>query len=71
MAATQRMKEGEPCDLLERLAADPAFPLDERQIRGMLDPQAFVGRSAEQVDAFLDALPLDAEESAEMRPLTV
>ena len=25
MAATARMKEGEPCDLLDRLAADPAF----------------------------------------------
>ena len=28
MAATERMKAGEPCDLLERLADDPAFPLD-------------------------------------------
>ena len=25
MAATARMREGEPCDLLDRLAADPAF----------------------------------------------
>ena len=24
MAATARMKEGEPCDLLDRLASDPA-----------------------------------------------
>ena len=71
MAATQRMKEGEPCDLLERLAADPSFPLDAQQIRAMLDPQAFVGRSVEQVDAFLEALALDAQEATEMRPLTV
>ena len=47
MAATQRMKEGEPCDLLERLAADPSSPLDAQQIRAMLVPQAFVGRSVE------------------------
>lgn len=71
MAATQRMKEGEPCDLLERLAADPAFPLDETQIRAMLDPQAFIGRSVEQVETFLGSIDLDAQETVEMRPLTV
>ena len=32
MAATARMKEGEPCDLLHRLAAEPAFAMTEAEI---------------------------------------
>ena len=71
MAAAQRMKEGEPCDLLDRLAADPAFPLDGAQIRAMLDPVAFTGRAAEQTEAFLASLDLDAQEAAAMQPLAV
>lgn len=71
MAATQRMKDGEPCDLLMRLANDPAFPLNVSEIRVMLDPQRFIGRCEEQVDAFLASLDLDAQEAAKMRPLTL
>ena len=32
MAATARMKEGEPCDLLERLAGDPAFGMTRAEL---------------------------------------
>ena len=71
MAATERMKAGEPCDLLERLADDPAFPLDGAQIRALLDPAAFTGRAAEQTEAFLASLDLDAQEAASLPPLTV
>jgi adenylosuccinate lyase len=39
--------------LLERLAADPDFPLDSDQIKGAIDARAFTGRSAQQVDELL------------------
>ena len=53
-AAARRIKEeGAPNDLLERLAAEPAFAAVKDEIPGMLDPGRFVGRSREQVDAFL------------------
>jgi adenylosuccinate lyase len=39
--------------LLDRLAADPDFPLDRDQIEGAIDARAFTGRSAQQVDEFL------------------
>ena len=59
MAATARMKEGEPCDLLARLAAEPAFGMTEAEMEAVLDPKLYIGRCPEQVDAFL----------AQVRPL--
>jgi adenylosuccinate lyase len=54
VAAARAVKdEGVANDMLDRLAADPAFgvPLDE--LRSALTPQRFTGRSAAQVDEFL------------------
>ena len=59
MAATAKMKEGEPCDLLARLAAEPAFGMTEAEMEAVLDPKLYIGRCPEQVDAFL----------AQVRPL--
>ena len=53
MAATARMKEGLPCDLMERLAAEPAFRMSAQEIEAVLDPRLYIGRCPEQVDAFL------------------
>jgi len=53
LAAAARMKAGEPADLVERIAADPAFGIDEAGIRALLRPERFVGRAPEQVDRFL------------------
>ncbi|MEG1593466.1 MAG: adenylosuccinate lyase [Oscillibacter sp.] len=59
MAATARMKEGESCDLLSRLAAEPVFSMTETEMAALLDPALYTGRCGEQVDSFL----------AEIRPL--
>ncbi len=56
MEATARMKEGESCDLLSRLAAEPAFGMTEEEIREVMKPEAYIGRCAEQVDRFLAKL---------------
>ena len=40
MAATARMKDGEPCDLLDRLAADPAFGMTRPELDRLMDPPA-------------------------------
>ena len=53
MAATAKMKEGEKCDLLSRLAAEPAFGMTEAEMEAVLTPSAYIGRCPEQVDAFL------------------
>ncbi len=53
MAATKRMKEGEPCDLLARLASDDDFPMDEKELQGVLRPEAYIGRCSSQVEEFL------------------
>ncbi len=53
-AAAKRMKtEDGVNDLLDRIAADEAFTAIKDQIDELVDPRAFVGRAAEQVDDFL------------------
>ena len=54
LAAGHRVKdEGKENDLLERIAADPAFGLTREEVMGHLDPSAYIGCCPEQVDAFL------------------
>ena len=66
MEATKRMKEGESCDLLSRLAADPAFGMTETEMEDVLDPQLYIGRCPHQVEEFLAEIqPLLAQASDE------
>src|SRR5687768_11024428 len=54
IAAARAAKDGAPAnDMLERLAADPAFGVPIDDLRSALDPRLFVGRAPEQVDEFL------------------
>ena len=53
MVATAKMKEGEPCDLLQRLAAEPIFGMTIEEMEAVLNPSAYIGRCPEQVEAFL------------------
>jgi adenylosuccinate lyase len=46
-------EEGRQNDLLQRIAADPAFNLSTTDLDGLLDPADYVGRAPEQVDEFL------------------
>ncbi|MGI6736824.1 MAG: adenylosuccinate lyase [Anaerovoracaceae bacterium] len=54
MAAGRRVKEeGAPNDLLDRIAADPAFGMSREQLEGMMDPRSFVGCAVQQTEEFL------------------
>ncbi len=54
MEAGAAVKEnGLPNDLLERIAADPAFRTTLAELEETLDPALFVGRCPEQVDEYL------------------
>ena len=55
MAATKRMKEGLPCDLLDRLAGDPVFGLSRSELEQLMKPRLYIGRCPQQVRKFLDA----------------
>ena len=66
MEATARMKNGEECDLLERLAAEKQFGLSAEEMDSILDPSLYIGRCPQQVTAFLEKVRpllegLDAE----------
>ena len=54
IAAARAVKdEGVRNDLLERLTADPEYPVDLEVLQRVMSPVRFIGRSAEQVDDFL------------------
>lgn len=53
MAAARRIKDGEPGDLLDRIAGDPDFGVGREELEGWMDPGRFVGRAPQQVDRFL------------------
>ena len=53
-AAANRMKaEGLESDLMQRIASDPAFPLDAEKLTSLLAPQKYTGRAQEQTERFL------------------
>jgi adenylosuccinate lyase len=56
LEAAKRVKQdGLDNDLLERIAKDPAFGLDAKALRDVMDPSKFVGRSPEITEEFLAA----------------
>ena len=65
MEATARMKNGEPCDLLQWLSREPAFGLTERELNELLDPRLYIGRCPEQVERFLQKVEPLLSEAAE------
>ena len=53
MEAAAKMKQGEPGDLISRLAASGEFGLTEDEMTALLEPANYIGRCAVQVDKFL------------------
>lgn len=76
MAAASAVKnEGKPCDLIDRIASDPAFSLTRDEIDASLDPQKFTGRSGAQTREFIrdviDPLLAAHPDTAKPKPIEV
>lgn len=56
LAARHVKEEGGENDMIERVAADPSFQLNEEDLRSVLKPENYTGRSAEQVTEYLDEI---------------
>jgi adenylosuccinate lyase len=57
MEAGRNVKvEGEENNLLELIAADPAFHLSLEELKSTMEPSWYVGRAKEQVDAYLSKI---------------
>lgn len=56
MEATAKMKNGEECDLLKRLAQEQEFGLTEEDMNELLRPELYVGRCPEQVEALVEKI---------------
>ncbi len=52
-AAVKVKLEGGQNDLIDRIAADPLFPLSKAEIETHLDPSLYIGRSVSQVEEFI------------------
>ncbi|HAL73970.1 MAG TPA: adenylosuccinate lyase [Clostridiales bacterium] len=68
MDAGRRVKqEGAANDLLSRIAADPAFGMDQADLDQLLDASLYIGRSPQQVEEYLSEYvdSLLAQEKAE------
>jgi adenylosuccinate lyase len=52
-AAAVVKEEGGQNDLVDRIAADPAFMVSRADIEAILEPKRFIGRSAQQVETFV------------------
>lgn len=54
VAAAQQVKlYGERNDLIERIAADPAFELSRAELDGLCDPKGFTGMASHQTEQFI------------------
>jgi len=51
-AASLVKEEGKRNDLLERIAADPAFPQSLEDLYTIMEPSVFIGRSIQQVEEY-------------------
>ena len=72
MAAGKVVKEeGKPNDLLERIAADPAFGMNMEQLQSIMKPENFVGRAPQQTEEFVaEVINPILEENKEVLGLT-
>ena len=56
MEATARMKNGEKCDLIARLASEPEFCMTEAEINEILKPELYIGRCSQQVSEYVNKI---------------
>ena len=55
MQVTREVKlEGKPNTLIAKMAADPAFMMNEDELNSLLEPSKYIGRSKEQVEDFIE-----------------
>ena len=65
VAAGKQVKEGGENDLLDRIAADPAFGLTRKEIDEILQKSRLTGMAAEQTEAYLKEIRALLAENAE------
>ncbi|MBP5159847.1 MAG: adenylosuccinate lyase [Lachnospiraceae bacterium] len=72
MEATAKMKNGEACDLLERLSKESSFGMSLAEMESLLEPANYIGRCPAQVEAYMEKLkPLLDEDALKADELTL
>ena len=77
IAASNAVKmEGKECDLLSRIAGDPAFQVDEETLKASLQPENYIGCAAEQTERFLSSviqpiLDANADQTVQVQEINV
>jgi adenylosuccinate lyase len=71
-SSEKRARDGEPADLLERIANDPVFGLTREEIAAAASPGKLVGRASEQVEIFVrEELDPALEGAAHVEPAAI
>jgi adenylosuccinate lyase len=71
-SSEKRARDGEPADLLVRIANDPAFGLTREEIAAAASPGRLVGRASEQVEIFVrEELDPALEGAAHIEPAAI
>ncbi|HEX7184301.1 MAG TPA: adenylosuccinate lyase [Thermoanaerobaculia bacterium] len=70
LEAQAALERGGENPLIDRIAGDPDFRLTRAEVESWIDPIAFTGRSAEQVDDFLDEVVAPALAGAQAAEVT-
>jgi adenylosuccinate lyase len=70
-AGKQVKQEGKPNNLLELIAADPAFHRTLDELKSLMDPKLYVGRAPQQTEEFISEIikPI-LDENADILGLT-
>jgi adenylosuccinate lyase len=72
LEAHEAVERGEENPLIDKLAADADFGLETEELMALLDPSAYIGRAAQQVEEFLATLEkIELPEEIEAEPLRV
>jgi adenylosuccinate lyase len=71
-SSEKRARDGQPADLLGRIAADPAFGLSPEETGRAASPERLIGRASEQVEIFVrEELDPALEGIAETEPAEI
>lgn len=72
LEAHEAVERGEENPLIDKLAADADFGLETEELLALLDPSAYIGRAAQQVEEFLATLEqVELPKEIEAEPLRV
>ena len=72
MEATRALRDGKDCNLIDMLAATGEFGMTADEMKALMSPEKFTGRSEEQVERFVEMIqPLIKDADRKVEDITI